>query len=76
MRSKKLDLAGVAARFQAWRQTKSYRQPIPAELLNAAVRLLDRYSVTCAHAMGNATPGAGARGSDRQELRARRGECW
>jgi hypothetical protein len=46
MRSKKLDLDGVAARFKAWRRTKTYRQPIPAELLGAAVRLLDLHSVT------------------------------
>jgi hypothetical protein len=46
MRSKKLDLDGVAAQFKAWRRTKTHRQPIPAELLGAAVRLLDRHSVT------------------------------
>ena len=46
MRSKRLDLDGVAARFQSWRRIKSPRQPIPADLLKAAVRLLGRHSTT------------------------------
>jgi hypothetical protein len=46
MRSMKLDLDSVVAKFEGWRQTKSHREPIPAGLWKAAFALLDRYAVT------------------------------
>jgi hypothetical protein len=45
MRSGKLDLDGVAGRFEAWRANKRGRL-IPAVLWRAALSLLDRYTAS------------------------------
>ena len=38
-------LAAVKKQFAAWRKKKQHREPIPSELWDAAVSLIERYSI-------------------------------
>jgi len=40
------DLADLKAQFDSWRQARTTRAPIPADLRQAAISLLDRYSAS------------------------------
>jgi len=40
------DLLDLKAQFDSWRQTRINRAPIPADLRQAAISLLDRYSAS------------------------------
>ncbi|MDQ3258367.1 MAG: hypothetical protein M3R15_31530 [Acidobacteriota bacterium] len=46
-----VDLSDLTAQLDTWRQSQRKRAPIPAHFYTAAVRLLDRYSVSaiCRH---------------------------
>jgi len=40
------DLLEIKAQFEAWRQTRKARDPIPQERRQAAIKLLDRYAAS------------------------------